>query len=213
MFLQEGSSCVWNRPGPSLPSRPCRRGRGWQARGGQHLCSRSLLSVSLSFLTTDPSLITRLYLLALQTLLPTSLSCLIMASPPHGAGGEMAANSQLDTSFHHPVVSSVSFSCFFQSSPFLGMGARGWGWGGKVATVIGLEFVYLSAPHSPSLTSLPLAPPSRGGSLSHLESQLPLPYTGARAGQFEHHVGGRTSLEHGQLDFESSSSVTNEKHK
>lgn len=126
-----------------------------------------------------------------------------MASPPHGVGGEMVATAI--------ILWLVPY--YFRIFPAISLPGDGGGGGGKVATVIGLEFVYLSAPHSPSLTSLPLSPPSRGGSLSHLESQLPLPSTGARAGQFEHRVGGRTSLEHGQLDFESSSSVTNEKYK
>lgn len=80
MFLQEGSSCVWGRPGPSLPSRHSKKGQGVMGRGWTASSLGASCSQSLSLLCPShrPSLLTAFCLLALQTLLPTSLSCLVL---------------------------------------------------------------------------------------------------------------------------------------
>lgn len=151
--------------GPHYPAGAAGRGTGWPARGGQHLCSRQWLSlfVSLSsclltdFLPADCVVFFFLYLLASQSLLPTSLSCWIVGfsltpcprSPR--VGGGVATSFQLGTSFHHLVVGSILPSYFSSHLPSLG---------GKVARGNWPRIRLPPFSNAPSPPSLSLASPS-----------------------------------------------------
>lgn len=90
---RKGASCVWNRPGPSLPSRHCRCGHGVAGKGWTAAWLEApTLTLFLPFPNhrpLPPNLF--VYLLASQTLLPTSLSCQILefspSPPPPRVGG------------------------------------------------------------------------------------------------------------------------------
>lgn len=100
------------------------------------------------------------YLLASQSVLPTSLSCWIvefsLTPCPHSprVGGGVAASSQLGTSFHHLVVGSILSSYFSSHLPSLG---------GKVATGnwprICLPQFSNTPSHLPHPSSSPSPPP------------------------------------------------------
>ena len=148
--------------GPHYPAGAAGRGTGWPARGGQHLCSRRWVS-SLSPLASSQtsSLLTVfffffLYLLASQSLLPTSLSCWIvefsLTPCPRSLGvrGGVAASSQLGTGFHHLVVGSILSSYFSSHLPSLG---------GKVATGNWPRICLPQFSNAPSPPSLPASPP------------------------------------------------------
>lgn len=114
--------------GSHYPAGTAGDGTGWPARGGQHLGSRRLLSLSVSLLLPHHRLFPLtvfLYLLASQTLLPTSLSCLILefslapAPNPQSWGrgdGEFPAGYQLPPSCGWVDIIFL----FFQPSPLLG---------------------------------------------------------------------------------------------
>lgn len=176
MFSQEGSSCVWNRPGPSLPSRPCRRGHGWQARSGQHLCSRSLLSVSLFF--PNHRLLPLNHIVLVSFADPSAnLPILFDSGIFYGVptpwswgrdGSKFPAGHQLPPScgwFH------IIFIFFFSHLPSWGWGQGGQGCYGNWTRICLPQRSTLPLPHiSPSVSSIPWRLPKPSG------SQLPLPY-------------------------------------
>lgn len=186
MLSQEGNSCVWNRPGFHHPAGPAGWGSGWPARGGKPLGSRSLISFFLSlssFLIADASLLTFFFfffLLAgftdpsanlLVLFISRIFSCSYTPTPRDcGRGG-----SKFPTG--HRLPSSCGwFHIIFVFSGLLPQRCGGT----KLPRVIGLGFLYLSAPHSSSPASLPLSPPPHRDSPSHLESQFPLPLRGSQ---------------------------------
>lgn len=157
--------------GPHYPAGTAGGGMGWPTRGGQHLSLRHLLLFSLLFPNRTPLPPNRvLYLLASQTLLPTSLVLL-----DSGIFSSSTSQSWGRGSSKFPAGYQLPPSCgwldiifiYFQPSSLLG--------GARLPRVIGLKFVYLSAQRSLSLSSLPPSPPTHRGSLSHLESGSPFP--------------------------------------
>lgn len=165
MFSQEGSALRLEQTWALITQQALQVGaRGGQrgvdsisARGsGSHFSSLSHLASSQtsSLLTV---LFFFLYLLASQSLLPTSLSCWIVGfsltpcprSPR--VGGGVATSFQLGTSFHHLVVGSILPSYFSSHLPSLG---------GKVARGNWPRIRLPPFSNAPSPPSLSLASPS-----------------------------------------------------
>lgn len=138
MFSQEGSALRLDQTWALITQQAQQVGARGGQRGVDSISARGggshFLSLSPLASSQTSSLLTVffffLYLLASQSLLPTSLSCWIVAfslTPcPHSprVGGGVATSIQLGTSFHHLVVESyyLYFSSHLSSL------------GGKVAT-------------------------------------------------------------------------------